>query len=548
MVNWKTLRQDRLAVLLASFILWQAANQAHAQQWVRTLDGGTRGDDEALAVIPTSDDAMVVTGYIDLGTHQCGALVKYSASGEREWLTTYDPYPGHTSRISHVVTAASGELFAAAVCKDSSDIQTAAVLKLSADGSLLREFRYSHPDHLLDSPSALVPDGLGNIVVVCRSKTNATDYDILVLKCDTACQPMWMTRYDLSGGLNRPSSAAIDTTGSIYVVGYGIIDSSSATVGTVLKLTPDGDTSWTWVGSTPAEVTEFKSVAASDSCIYVIGYRSFGRARALTTRFTDGGDTVWTRERVLGVPIAAVAVDNFGVIHTDMADDSATSMDWRTFAYSCDGTLRWVSRYDGPGHRYDSPADIAVDPTNDAVYVAGYAHGDGTGWDCTTLSYDFEGNLNWVGSYAGDGGSGDDVCTAICIDSEGNIIVAGYTSLEGTGKDMLLIKYPPSGPGIGELAARKTHPSYPSIRVSPSIARGVCSVAIQNAPESTELRVHDACGRLVRRIPILLSPSQPTHVEWHLDDTRGGPVPNGIYFVTVDEPSCRTGTKVVVQR
>jgi hypothetical protein len=86
----------------------------------------------------------------------------------------------------------------------------------------------------------------------------------------------------------------------------------------------------------------------------------------------------------------------------------------------------------------------------------------------------------------------------------------------------------PSGPRTGSPPWR--------VDIRPQPARGAQSILVSSAEViSLELSIHDATGRLIRRLhrgP--LGPGE-TEVLWDGRDRSGGPVASGVYFLRVEE-------------
>ena len=101
----------------------------------------------------------------------------------------------------------------------------------------------------------------------------------------------------------------------------------------------------------------------------------------------------------------------------------------------------WAQRYNGPGNNFDAGYVMAIDG-NENIYVAGSSVGSGTGADLVTIKYDNQGVSQWVQRYNGSGNQ-NDVATAIYVDVNFNVYVAGYTYTSSN--DYVIIKYAPDG-------------------------------------------------------------------------------------------------------
>jgi len=105
-------------------------------------------------------------------------------------------------------------------------------------------------------------------------------------------------------------------------------------------------------------------------------------------------------------------------------------------------TQEWAQRYNGPGNGFDAGYVMAIDG-NENIFVAGSSAGPGSGLDIVTIEYDNQGAIQWVQRYNGSGNQ-NDVATAICIDQNSYLYVAGYTYTSAS-YDYVIIKYAPDG-------------------------------------------------------------------------------------------------------
>ncbi len=103
----------------------------------------------------------------------------------------------------------------------------------------------------------------------------------------------------------------------------------------------------------------------------------------------------------------------------------------------------WASRYNGTGNSLDWSYAIAFDPAGNVV-VTGYSTGAGTGKDYRTIKYNTSGSILWEATFNGPVNGGD-YSNALAIDTSGNIYVTGRVDYGTTGADIITIKYNSSG-------------------------------------------------------------------------------------------------------
>lgn len=105
--------------------------------------------------------------------------------------------------------------------------------------------------------------------------------------------------------------------------------------------------------------------------------------------------------------------------------------------------LEWSARYNGAGNSLDMAYAVAMDPAGNIV-VTGYSTGAGTGKDYKTIKYTSSGTILWEASFNGPINGGD-YSNALAIDNAGNIYVTGRVDYGTTSADIVTIKYNSAG-------------------------------------------------------------------------------------------------------
>ena len=310
--------------------------------------------------------------------------------------------------------------------------------------------RYDGPAGEWDAAIALAADPSGNIFVAGSSYGVSTNSDYTVVKYDKHGQVLWVNRYDgTAHDLDRVSSMDVDAAGNICVTG------KSQGVGTsndylTLKYGTDGSLEWAARYDGPISGIDVANDVAFDPSgnVYVTGY-SYGIQTLgdfTTVKYDFEGNQLWAARyngpgNGLDVPKALV-VDNEGNVY--VTGESVDRNDsYTTIKYDTDGNELWVARYSGTSLFNDFARAIALDVDGNVV-VTGFSTGEGTGIDFATVKYDGNGNELWVARYNGPGNSRD-AAHSIAIDDSGNVFVTGQSQDEDDDFDYATLKYDPGG-------------------------------------------------------------------------------------------------------
>jgi exo-poly-alpha-galacturonosidase len=147
--------------------------------------------------------------------------------------------------------------------------------------------------------------------------------------------------------------------------------------------------------------------------------------------------------------------DKWETLHHLNANDAADrnnydfSIDYTNLEVYLNGLLvetlpqvNWTQSYNGTANGSDYAKDIVVDSNGDVI-VSGYAKNTGTDYDFVTIKYTPDGNMVWKKTYSCPG-SYADFASAMAVDADSNIVVAGY-SYTATNYDGIIVKYNSSG-------------------------------------------------------------------------------------------------------
>jgi hypothetical protein len=213
----------------------------------------------------------------------------------------------------------------------------------------------------------------------------------------------------------------------------------------------------------PAHDTDSAAVVTVDNAglAYVAG-RSVGSGTGedyLVIKYGRGGGVKWLRRydaAGLWDGARGIAVDGSGNVYvTGRSFGSGTHGDFATIKYNSSGVQQWVRRYTSSGYRDDGAMDIALD-TEGNVIVTGFSTAAGASFDFYTIKYGPDGSTKWSKRYDGPG-NGSDIAQAVVVDQSNNVYITGPSLGDGTSADYATIKYSPAG---SELWVRRWNSPY----------------------------------------------------------------------------------------
>jgi uncharacterized delta-60 repeat protein len=261
----------------------------------------------------------------------------------------------------------------------------------------------------------------------------------------------WVARYNGTWNLaDQATALALDNAGNVHVTGLCQVstDFDYATV----KYDPDGNPLWYALYEGPGSLHDAPTALALDDSgnVYVTG-ESTGSGTYddyATVKYNANGTVLWVTRYDGGFTddeAYALAVDDSGNVYvTGKSWGVGNSVDYATLKYDVNGTELWVARYNGPLDYHDQAYALTLDDSGN-VYVTGYSFGNVTSEDYATIKYNTDGVELWVARYDT---PGPDIAYALALDDSGNAYVTGESW--GTYMDYLTLKYDPDGNQIWE--------------------------------------------------------------------------------------------------
>ena len=455
---------------------------------------GSAGDrGHAMAI--QSDGKVVVAGYSNNGSNNDFAVVRYNTDG------TLDPTFGTGGKVTTAIGSDDDEARALAIDGDGNIVVVGNVrlaqsgndfamgvarytaagaldTTFDTDGKLTLDFSSTHGDYA--HGVALQSDG--KIVVAGRVFVSGEDFNFAVARfnadgtLDTDFDTDGKADYSLNNNGQWGEAVAVQPDGKILVAGSSWIPAAGGTPAqdfdfAVARLTAAGDLDTTFsgdgwdtrgLGANSANGQWAEAMALqSDGKIVLAGRAwvpgenwNFAVARLTTTGALD---TTFNSSGYRITPVGsgadqayAVAMQSDGKIVVGGYSYNGTDQDFAVLRYDTDGSLDTdfgsggkVTTAIGTGNdeahamTLDSGGNIllagfSVGSTDDFALAAYTPDGepaailDGPGWLTTTI------------------GSGADEANAVAIQSDGKIVVAGY-SYNGSNDDFAVARYTTAG-------------------------------------------------------------------------------------------------------
>ncbi|MEW6363796.1 MAG: SBBP repeat-containing protein [Acidobacteriota bacterium] len=229
-------------------------------------------------------------------------IQKYDSSGKLAWNKTYNgSSPGYDS-LNQVCLDSSGNIYAAGKMYSSVTNSDIAAMKLSSAGQVSWKRVYDGGAKQYDSVNAAAIDDKANFVITGQSAYSSRQPSCLTtLKYSSSGDLLWVRPYPQNDAQSWGRAVVFDKQGNTYVSGVAANKSGGGAVHT-LKYAKNGAQKWARMyPSAPGSGWNSPSSIALDSSgnLYVVGYgqkSSKDPGSILTIKYDSAGTQAWVKE------------------------------------------------------------------------------------------------------------------------------------------------------------------------------------------------------------------------------------------------------------
>jgi uncharacterized delta-60 repeat protein len=314
-------------------------------------------------------------------------------------------------------------------------------------------YTYNGNLNQIDVAEALTCGLDGNIYVVGRTANYGTSSDFIVASLNDNGDTNWIYLYNPMNLEDIPFAVEYGLDHNIYVAGFSSTPTTYSDF-TVLSLTADGDTNWTYRHDGPGTIEDYDMACAVtyglDGNIYAGGtsFARYGAGDFFVVSLSSAGDTNWTYrhgDTVLSAGmVRAIEYGADGNVYAVGSKYYAGShYDFFVVSLSTAGDTNWTYSYSG-ALDYDAAYSVTYGLDGN-IYVAGYSSEVDSLWFFTVISLTDEGDENWVFRYPSEIiyiFRPEDI---IVYGLDNNIYAAGKCMLPGESGDFFVVSLSTAG-------------------------------------------------------------------------------------------------------
>jgi len=311
----------------------------------------------------------------------------------------------------------------------------------------------STPSKVISAPEikAIANDSVNNLYAVGRFSENSIENWIVFKSVDGGDSWEVIDSFDRDGGFDSANAIAIDSNDNIYVVGSEGVTGEGTGNWIVRKSTTGASGSFVYIDSFDRDSsTDVANAIAIDSSgsIYVVGHETVtGESQNWIVRKSTTGASgsfvyIDSFDRDGGLDQAAgIAIDSGDNVYVvGFETVTGESQNWivRSSTDGTSGSFTYIDSFDRDGGS-DVASAIAID-SGDNIYVVGHeiVTGEGSNWIVRKSTDGTSASFVYVDSFDRDGLN--DSAQAIAIDSGDNIYVVGNENVSGESQDWIVRK------------------------------------------------------------------------------------------------------------
>lgn len=307
-----------------------------------------------------------------------------------------------------------------------------------------------------DVAHAIAVDGSGNVYVGGSSK-NGTYNDFSTLKYDSTGNIVWNKAYDSSNN-DEVLGLVVSSSGDVYITGASVCVDSN--VNCIRLIRYDASGNMVLNKELMSSAYAYDMAADASGNLYIAGRKVNATSADFVLIKTDAdGNMIWSKIYDSGNNEQAhgVAVDDAGYIYISGFSMNQSGSDILTLKYDVSGTLLWSKTYDSGSDDAMTGHGVAVDPQGD-VYVAGYTTVTAPAGEYVIIKYDSDGNVLWTKTNASDN---TDPTASIATNVSGSVYLLG-TYLSTDNYDYMIAKYDSKGILVWDTLFDSGHNDYGS--------------------------------------------------------------------------------------
>lgn len=436
-----------LIFVFVSLLFSVNTNAQPTIEWVRRFNYSDTLSDYFSDMKLDKAGNIYIAGYVRNNyAMQSFLTLKYNPVGEFQWSRTYNCTGGWDGVVGLAVDTL-GNVYVTGrsdTLMPNSNIRPSIfTIKYSTNGDVLwmKRFLNSDTTHPTCIPNNLCVDDSLNVYII-GSGYRSNSYDYIIIKYNRNGELKWVKFYDCSCTYDVPE-CIIYKNGFIYISGY-----TDTTYGNTLKYDINGNRIWTsnfpYVG---------KKILVNDSNnIYIGGEGLIDNWRAFrTSKYDSSGTLIWTK--IYQDTSWYSSENTFRDMYIDKKSnvyvtgwspkDAPYGYRYVTIKYNASGDSLWTRIYHtiyGTYPSNDISGSIITDNYNN-VYVTGSTDSNFLFYKFCTVKYDSSGAITWVAKYPTTLEFTSYYAKSIKLDSTGNIYIVGESVGNGTGNNIIILKY-----------------------------------------------------------------------------------------------------------